>query len=255
MWNFTAKAISSLCNHPGKRVWLRIADPRTEKRKLSETSKEFVKFWMRWAICSPRLRALRPIPTATPVLVAADAMASGHQVGIGGFAMLREDSPLVWFSECFEVQEFQALGLQMQPQAQRDITSYEICAQHALLMLVATLLPAGRLGLHLPTLSDSTGSESSVNKLFSTVYPVCMFLQRIASLSALSGIILEVAHVPGAANDDADMLSRWDGTSQLASKWQMQYRTRLSLERLWFFRTDVRVWPENTPLLWQPPVS
>ena len=116
------------------------------------------------------------------------------------------------------VQDFQALGLQMQPQAQRDITSYEILAQHALLMLVTTLLPAGRLALHLPTLSDNTGSESSVNKLFSTVYPVCMFLQRIASLSALSGIILEVAHVPGVANDDADMLFRWDGKSQLASK-------------------------------------
>eukprot|EP00439_Symbiodinium_sp_Y106_P000687 s9319_g1.t1 len=90
----------------GKRVWLRIADPRTEKRKLSDTSKEFVKFWMRWAICSPRLRALRPLPTATPVLVAADAMASGSQIGIGGFAMLHKDSPLVWFSERFEVQEF-----------------------------------------------------------------------------------------------------------------------------------------------------
>ena len=74
----------------------------------------------------------------------------------------------------------------MQPQAQRDITSYEILAQHALLMLVAILLPAGRLALHLPTLSDNTGSESSVNKLFSTAYPVCMFLRRIASLSALS---------------------------------------------------------------------
>ena len=34
-----------------------------------------------------------------------------------------------------------------------------------------------------------------------------MFLQRIASLSALfSGIVLEVAHVPSVANDDADMM-------------------------------------------------
>ena len=165
------------------------------------------------------------------------------------------DSPLVWFSERFEVQAFHALGRQMQPQAQRDLTSYEILAQHALLMLVATLLPAGRLALYLPTLSDNTGSASSVNKLFSTVYPVCMFLQRITSLSALSGILLEVAPVPGMANDDAAMLSRWDGSTQLAAKWQMQYRTRLSLARLWFFRTDVRVWPENSPLLWQPPVS
>ena len=52
----------------------------------------------------------------------------------GGFALLHADSPLVWFSESFVVQDLQALGLQMQPQAQRDITSYEILAQHALLM-------------------------------------------------------------------------------------------------------------------------
>ena len=75
----------------GKRVWLRIADPRTEKRKLSDTSREFVKFWMRWAICSPRL----PLPSATPILVAADAMACGNKVGIGGFALLHAASPLV----------------------------------------------------------------------------------------------------------------------------------------------------------------
>ena len=95
-------------------------------------------------------------------------------------------------------------------------------------MLVSTLLPAGRLAV---------------------------FLQRIASLSALSGIILEVAHIPGVANDEADMLSRWDGRSQLPTKWQMAYRVRLPVQRLWFFRSDVRLWPANAPLLWQPPVS
>ena len=81
---------------------------------------------MRWAICSPRMRALRPLPCATPVAVAADAMASGSCVGIGGFAQLSVSGPVFWFSESFEVQEFLDLGLQMQLQAQRDITSYEI---------------------------------------------------------------------------------------------------------------------------------
>ena len=162
-------------------------------------------------------------------------------IGIGGFAQLSASDPVFWFSESFEVQDFLDLGLQMQLQAQRDITSYEILAQHALLMLVSTLLPAGRMAVNLPTLSDNTGSESSVNKLFSTVYPICMFLQRIASLSALSGIVLEVAHIPGVANDDADMLSRWDGRSQLPSSWQMAYRVRLPVQRLWYFRTDVRL--------------
>ncbi|CAE7805748.1 unnamed protein product [Symbiodinium sp. CCMP2592] len=141
----------------------------------------------------------------------------------------------------------------MNLQAQRDITSYEVLAQHALLLLVSTVLPTGRICIHLPTLSDNTGSESSINKLFSTVYPVCMFLQRIASFGALSGLTLEVAHVPGVANDDADTLSRWDGVSQLDSKWLLDNRVRLPLERLWHFRSDVRLWPEATQLLWQPP--
>ena len=92
MWSY---AVEVLVQPSGKRVWLRIADPRTEKRKLSDTSREFVKFWMRWAICSPRWRALRPLPSATPILVAADAMASGNKVGIGGFALLHAASPLV----------------------------------------------------------------------------------------------------------------------------------------------------------------
>ena len=217
-----------------------------------------MQFWMRWAICAPRMRALStlsPHPTATPVSVAADAMASGSHIGVGAFVLLRKQGPLLWFSKCFEAQDSQDLCLQMQLQAQRDSTFYENLAQHALLMLVATLLPAGRLALHLPTLSDNSGSDSSVNKLFSTVYPVRMFLQRIASFGALSGIVLEVAHFPGMANEDADWLSQWDGKSQLPAKWQMQHRLRLPLQRLWYFRTDVRVWPENAPLLWQAPVS
>ena len=239
----------------GKRLWLRVADPRTEKRKLSAVSAEFIKFWMRWAICTPRLRALRSPPVASPASIAADAMASGSTVGIGGFASLSSAGPLLWFSEIFEVEDFVALGLRMAPQSQRDITCYETLAQHALLLLVGEHLPSGRLQLQLPTLCDNSGAEASVNKLFSTVYPICMFLQRIAAFSALSGLSLEVAHVPGVSNEDADMLSRWDGVSPLASKWLLQNRVRLPLQRLWYFRSDVKLWPEDTPLLWQPPLD
>ena len=226
----------------GKRLWLRVADPRTEKRKLSAVSAEFIKFWMRWAICTPRLRALRSPPVASPASIAADAMASGSTVGIGGCASLSSAGPLLWFSEVFQVQDFVDLGLRMAPQSQRDITCYETLAQHALLFLVAAHLPSGRLQLQLPTLCDNSGSEASVNKLFSTVYPICMFLQRIAAFSALSGLSLEVAHVPGVCNEDADMLSRWDGVSPLPSKWLLQNRVRLPLQRLWYFRSDVKLW-------------
>jgi len=237
----------------GKRVWLRVADPRTDKRKLSAVSKSFIQFWMRWAISDPICRPLRPAAAASPHLVAADAMASGSVIGIGGFACLSAGSNPVWFAETFQVQDFFDLGLQMQLQAQRDITSYEILAQHALLVMVATIWPRGRLAICVPTLSDNTGAESSVNKLFSTTYPICMFLQKIATFSALTGITLEVGHIPGSANEEADLLSRWDGQSVLPTKWHMCNRVRLPLQRLWLFRSDVRLWPESASLCWQPP--
>ena len=111
----------------------------------------------------------------------------GHNWAIGGFALLESSEPLLWFAECYDVQEVLALGLQMQLQAQRDIICYEILAQHALLCLVASRLPTGPLLLSLPTLSDNTGSESSVNKLFrrSTSLPYrWAFRHRLRGASA-----------------------------------------------------------------------
>ena len=235
----------------GKRLWLRVADPRTSKRRLSALSKAFLQFWLRWAMSGPTFRMLRSPPAMSPQMAAADAMAQGDKIGIGGFASFGEGHN-IWFSERFAVADFLDLGVLVQAAAERDITSYETLAQHALLMLVATAIPSGRLCVRLQTLSDNTGAESSINKMFSTTYPVCLFLQKMATFSALSGIALEVGHVPG-ANDQADFLSRWDGVSALPAEWQLSHRVDLPLSRLWHFRTDVRVWPADATLLWDPP--
>ena len=73
-------------------------------------------------------------------------------------------------------------------------------------------------------------------------------------LACVTGIELDVSHVPGGKNDDADWLSRWDDpTVPLPQQFQEDYRVDCSLDRIWFFRSDVRLFPSNAFLKWKPP--
>ena len=108
----------------GKRLWARIADPSTSKRKVSKGSSIFIQFWIAWC-----LRPQMPVSLAVPAMdfqykLAADAFAKGEDIGIGGWVQL-PNQPCIWFSERFKVHEFLALGLPMQTNANLDITSYE----------------------------------------------------------------------------------------------------------------------------------
>ena len=60
----------------GKRVWLRVADPAAPKRKLSDCSVAFLKFWQRWCKTPGILRALEA-PRRATIVAAADAMGQG----------------------------------------------------------------------------------------------------------------------------------------------------------------------------------
>ena len=68
----------------GKRVWLRVADPAAPKRKLSDCSIAFLKFWQRWCKTPGILRALEA-PRRATLVAAADAMGQGDRFAIGGF--------------------------------------------------------------------------------------------------------------------------------------------------------------------------
>ena len=66
-----------------KRMWIRVADPATSKRRLSQASPEFLLFWMEWCV-RPRVY----FPLAMPrfdfsLEAAADACAHGEHVGMG----------------------------------------------------------------------------------------------------------------------------------------------------------------------------
>ena len=239
----------------GKRLWARIADPSTSKRKVSKGSSIFIQFWIAWC-----LRPQMPVSLAVPAMdfqykLAADAFAKGEDIGIGGWVQL-PNQPCIWFSERFKVHEFLALGLPMQTNANLDITSYETLAQLALVVCFSSFTAAGRLRVRIASWSDNSGTESVANKLFTVRSPICYFAQRLATLAWRSGITLDCSHIAGCHSDSADFLSRWDGDlSKLPDTWSLDYRVNCSLPVIWDGERDVRVFPDARALQWQPPQS
>jgi len=241
----------------GKRLWARIADPSSSKRKICPASKSFITFWMHWCLC-PQM----PISLAFPPLdfkytLAADACAKNDDIGIGGWVQL-PGQPCVWFAERFKVQDFLDLGLPMQAQANLDITSYETLAQIALVVCFAAFTQTGRLRVRIPSWSDNSGTESVANKLFTVRSPVCIFAQKLATHAWRSGVTLDCSHIAGCHNDSADWLSRWDGDmSALPSTWSLDYRVSCTLPVLWEGRRDVRVFPPSSAsaLHWHVPTQ
>ena len=109
------------------------------------------------------------------------------------------------------MQQFAALDIPVQSDANLDISSYETLAQCFVLLAFWKTSGAGRLALKLPALSDNSGAEAVCNKLYTSKVPLNMFVCKLCMWSALSGISLNCSHISGEKNDDADFLSRWNG--------------------------------------------
>ena len=60
----------------------------------------------------------------------------------------------------------------------------------------------------LPSASDNTAAESSINRLFTTSDPLSGFLKTVAEWSARSNVRLALTHLAGEKNIWADELSR-----------------------------------------------
>ena len=84
----------------------------------------------------------------------------------------------------------------LEPEMQRSISSFETLAQIALLFVTARFFPSHRVPICLKSLSDS-GAESGSNKLWNMTYPLSIFLERMCLLSAMLGIEIDVSHIPG----------------------------------------------------------
>ena len=143
----------------------------------------------------------------------------------------------------------------MNPQAQKDIVSYELFAQMCILFMFASRHPDVCMRVILPSLSDSTASEATANKLYTSKEPVACFAQHLALMAWHFRVRLLVSHAAGEKNVDADELSRWDQVSPLPEKFDPEFRVRISISDIHQLRGDVRVWPADTHLLWTPPQS
>ncbi|CAE7353172.1 unnamed protein product [Symbiodinium sp. CCMP2592] len=185
-------------------------------------------------------------------LPAADAFGKGNDCGVGGWLLL-PSGRLLWFAHRYTVKDFLDLGLPMQPDANLDISSYETLAQCFVLLAFWKAHGSGRLALTLPALSDNSGAESVCNKLYTSKVPLNLFVRKLSMWSSITGVTLDCSHIAGEKNDDADLLSRWDGLTELPDKFLPSNRIELSLSEFWLIRFQVTLFPADVFLKWQLP--
>ena len=235
-----------------QRIWMRVADPTSSRRKLCPDSVDVLRFFQHLSSVEWRPRPLRP-PALVAMESAADAFGKGDQCGIGGWLRF-PSGRTIWFSQLFDVQQFTALGIPVQSDANLDISSYETLAQCFVLLAFWKCSGAGRLVL--PALSDNSGAEAVCNKLYTSKVPLNLFVRKLCMWSALSGVSLECSHIAGEKNDDADFLSQWNGdASTLPSRFRSEDRFSVDLPASWNVAFSVSLFPQHAKLLWKLPAS
>ena len=204
-------------------TWVRVADPSASEISLTKDSKDCVA----WLLSCVQATPTKPLadPRLLNCLSAADAMAEGDTVGIGGWLCTKDG--LHWFSEIWSMQEVRALWPQLHKEAQRYIACFETLAQLALLQMAHSRLGHRYLSFAMPAGSDNTPTKAGVNKLFSTAWPLSLFLRLVASWSHAHSVSLLVSHVSGKKNVWADELSR-DRLERFKSKEAARFRFSLS---------------------------
>ena len=109
------------CISSKRHAWVRIRDPSTDKRKLSEEPK----ITLSW-INTSLLHLLSSIPLnrscQLTIQAAADAFATEDTMGIGGWVMI--NSATFWFSQLWKTEDLQKF-LPISKALQRYITSWE----------------------------------------------------------------------------------------------------------------------------------
>ena len=239
--NLKTKADLRLVPISTRRVWLRVADPSSSRRKLSEPSREMLRFLLWWCKHPWPWRPLA-LPPVLPFESAADAFGEGDACGVGGWLRLGS-AQCFWFSERFCPADFRKLGIPVKDDANLDISAYETLAQGFLLVLLLRTISGGRLRVRLPALSDNVGAESVINRLYTSKQPLALFVQRLAMWACAHSVSLACSHIAGEKNDEADALSRWDEASPVPHDFGRGVRVRISLSSFW----DVHLQPQLLP--------
>ena len=208
-----------------QRTWVRLADPSRHEVHLRKQSKEAL-LWLEQMFKHSNIAPLHQ-PQLLQCLSAADAMAEGNQVGIGGWMCTSRG--FAWFSETWTMQEVRATWPALTDSAQPYIACFEVLAQLALLQTAWLKARPSSMSFILPTASDNTAAESGINKLFSTTEPLASFLKLVADWAHRHSVQLAVSHLAGEKNVWADELSR---NRMHRFQHRMHERVRIPLQML-----------------------
>ena len=238
--------------HSDRRIWLRLIDPNTSKRRLTPNTHKILKSFHAWLrIVSPFI-SMWPKPQWTGLCVA-DAFAAGPSAGIGG-AVFFPSGQCRWFSLPLNVSDFQKLDIPMHDDLQKDISSLETLAQIALIFLVTRFQPGMRIPIKIPTLSDNSAAESVSNSLFTTSMPLALFVEKLSVLISSTGIDVDTSHIAGHDNDIADKLSRWSGAGEPPVFMIPSDRFEVSLRDLWLDISGPKLVPADSWIPWHLPI-
>ena len=187
-----------------RHVWIRLRDPSCEKRRLSDTSKKTL-LWSKESL----LPLLKSIPlnrsTQMTVAAAADAFATEDEMGIGGWIKLGTN--IFWFSHIWNRQDLQPF-LDTPKSLQRYISSWEALAQLCILLLVNQKCSTRPGIISIQSGSDNTGAEANINHGFSNTEVLSDIIKLVSIQQIQCNIFLNIHHIPGEKNTDADDLSR-----------------------------------------------
>ena len=192
-----------------RRIWMRIRDPGSDRRILTKNSLRILTLYKHWLEHSSPLVPLRPRPLRSG-FAAPDAFANSDVCGIGGFIRATSHQ-CFWFSERFVKHDFTSLQILIEVDLQKIISALELLAQIAIVFTVARMFPGHRVPIRISSFSDNTGAESGSNKLFTMKHAQCLFVEKVCLLSATFSMELDVQHIAGKNNDEADALCRWSG--------------------------------------------
>ena len=236
------------CLISDKRIWLRIRDPNSSKRKLSASSIRILHLYSQWLQNLSPVRSMWPKPIWQGLCVA-DAFAAGMKAGIGG-AIFLPSGACTWFSLQLQHSDFKSLNIPIHEDLQKDIASLETLAQIALVFITIQQFPGARIPIKIPTLSDNTGAEAVSNKLFTTNLPLALFLEKLCLLIATSHVEVE-----GKDNTYADALSRWTGAGDPPCQFLLKDRFELQLPTLWNLDRQPKLVPASAWIPWKLPGS
>ena len=218
-----------------KLQWVRIAGPQQAAFQLSKEAKQKLQWFLRILHQS---RHTYPIVQPQPLMLrsAADAFAEGNAFGVGGWIITSQ--AVGWFSEQWNMDQLKVFKPDLTKDAQKYISAFEILAQLVLLMTGCHTIKCSALEICIPSSSDNTSAESSVNRQLSTKEPASTFLQLMSEFAMQKHVRLLVTHIPGHLNDWADNLSR-----DKLSQWLHYPRFRVTLSDIFAIGQQVTLHP------------